>query len=174
MTSIREVARIWRDAGVSVIPILANGTKRPSVRWAPYIVQAPTLGQVDEWWGNGHEQGLALVCGPVSGNLELVEVEGRAMDTQSVTEIMNRMDELGARHIWELLSGSDGFTETSPSGGIHFLYRISDHEVPGNTKIAQKAQDADGNRLCLVETRGHGGYVITAPTSGICHPSNKA
>ena len=156
------------------MPILANQTKRPAVRWSPYIATAPTLDDVHDWWGNGKTWGLALICGAVSGGLELTEIESRAMDTQSVTEIMNRMDELGARHIWELLSGSDGFTETSPSGGIHFLYRISDHEVPGNTKIAQKAQDADGNRLCLVETRGHGGYVITAPTSGVCHPSGEA
>lgn len=172
--NVSEVARIWQAAGVAVLPILANQTKRPAIRWSPYIATAPTLDEVNEWWGNGHPWGLALICGAVSGNLELTEIESRAMDTQSLTEIMNRVDELGARHIWELLSGPDGFTETSPSGGIHFLYRISDHEVPGNTKIAQKALDEDGNRLCLVETRGHGGYVITAPTSGICHPSGEA
>lgn len=172
--NVSDVARIWQAAGVSVIPILANQTKRPAIRWSPYIATAPTLDEVHQWWGNGHPWGLALICGAVSGNLEMTEVEGRAMDSDSLTEIMNRVDELGARHIWELLSGPEGFTETSPSGGIHFLYRISDHEVPGNTKIAQKAQDEDGNRLCLVETRGHGGYVITAPTSGICHPSGEA
>ena len=172
--SVAEVARIWQAAGVAVLPILANQTKRPAIRWSPYIATAPTLDEVHEWWGNGKTWGLALICGAVSGNLELTEVEARAMDSESLTEIMNRMDELGALHIWELLSGPDGFSETSPSGGVHFLYRVSDHEVPGNTKIAQKARDADGNRLCLVETRGHGGYVITAPTSGICHPSGEA
>jgi putative DNA primase/helicase len=172
--SVADVARIWQAAGVSVIPILANQTKRPAIRWSPYIAAAPTLDEVHDWWGNGKTWGLALICGGVSGGLELTEIEARAMGSESLTEIMNRMDELGARHIWELLSGPEGFTETSPSGGIHFLYRISDHEVPGNTKIAQKVQDADGNRLCLVETRGHGGYVITAPTSGICHPSGEA
>lgn len=172
--SVADVARIWQAAGVAVLPILANQTKRPAVVWSPYIATAPTLDDVHEWWGNGKTWGLALICGGVSGGLEMTEVEGRAMDTESLTEIMNRLDELGARHIWDLLSGPDGFTETSPSGGIHFLYRISDHDVPGNTKIAQKARDADGNRLCLVETRGHGGYVITAPTSGVCHPSGEA
>jgi putative DNA primase/helicase len=172
--NVAEVARIWQAAGVSVIPILANQTKRPAIRWSPYIATAPTLDEVHDWWGNGKTWGLALICGGVSGGLEMTEIEGRALDGNSMTEIMNRMDEAGARHIWELLSGPEGFTETSPSGGLHFLYRISDHEVPGNTKIAQKSRDEDGNRLCLVETRGHGGYVITAPTSGICHPSGEA
>jgi putative DNA primase/helicase len=172
--SVADVARIWQAAGVAVIPILANQTKRPAVRWSPYIATAPTLDEVHDWWGNGKTWGLAIICGGVSGGLEMTEVEARAMDSASMTEIMNRMDEVGARHIWELLSGPDGFTETSPSGGIHFLYRISDHEVPGNTKIAQKSRDGEGNRLCLAETRGHGGYVIVAPTSGICHPSGEA
>jgi P4 family phage/plasmid primase-like protien len=172
--NVAEVARIWQASGVSVIPILANQTKRPAIRWSPYIATAPTLDEVHDWWGNGKTWGLALICGGVSGGLEMCEIEGRALDGRSMTEVMNRMDETGARHIWELLSGPEGFTETSPSGGLHFLYRISDHEVPGNTKIAQKARDEEGNRLCLVETRGHGGYVITAPTSGICHPSGEA
>lgn len=171
--SVAEVARIWQAAGVSVVPILANQTKRPAVQWSPYITTAPTLMQVDEWWGNGKPFGLALICGAVSGNLELTEIEGRAMSSDSYIEIVNRMDELGVGHVWDLLYGPDGFTETSPSGGIHFLYRISDHEVPGNTKIAQKALDEKGQRLCLAETRGHGGYVITAPTPGICHPSGE-
>ena len=165
---VSDVARIWQAAGVSIIPILDNQTKRPSIRWSPYQVSVPTLEQVDEWWGNGKPYGLALICGAVSGNLELTETEGRAMVSDKFQDIVNRMDELGVGHVWDLLYGPEGFTETSPSGGLHFLYRISDHEVPGNTKIA-----TSGEGLCLAETRGHGGYVITAPTPGICHPSGE-
>jgi putative DNA primase/helicase len=171
--TVASVAQIWQAAGVSTIPIMANQTKRPAVKWSPYITQAPTLGEINEWWGNGKPWGLALICGAVSGNLELTEVEGRAMSSESLVEIINRMDEQGVGHIWDLLYGPEGFTEMSPSGGIHFLYRISDHQVPGNTKIAQKLPNEKGERLCLAETRGHGGYVITAPTPGICHPSGE-
>jgi putative DNA primase/helicase len=147
---------------------LDNQTKRPAVRWSPYQAVAPSLDDVTEWWGNGKPYGLALICGAVSGNLEMTEIEGRAMVSEKFQDLVNRMDELGVGHIWDLLYGPEGFTETSPSGGLHFLYRISDHEVPGNTKIAS---NEDG--LCLAETRGHGGYVITAPTPGICHPSGE-
>lgn len=165
---VADVARIWQAAGVSTIPILDNQTKRPSIRWSPYQIMVPSLEQVDEWWGNGKPYGLALICGGVSGNLEMCEIEGRAMVSDKLQDLINRMDELGVGHVWDLLYGPDGFTETSPSGGLHFLYRISDHEVPGNTKIA-----TSGEGLCLAETRGHGGYVITAPTPGICHPSGE-
>jgi putative DNA primase/helicase len=165
---VADVARIWQAAGVSIIPILDNQTKRPALRWSPYQITAPSLDQVDEWWGNGKPYGLALICGAVSGNLEMTEVEGRAMVSEKLQDLINHMDELGVGHIWDLLYGPEGFTETSPSGGLHFLYRISDHEVPGNTKIAVSEEG-----LCLAETRGHGGYVITAPTPGICHPSGE-
>lgn len=169
VVSIADIAEIWQSANVSVIPILANQTKRPAVRWSPYQATVPTLEQVNEWWGNGKPYGLALICGAVSGNLEMTEIEGRANTSGNLTEIENRLDELGGKHIWELLTGPDGYLESSPSGGLHLLYRISDHEVPGNTKIAN-AEDG----LVLAETRGHGGYVIVAPTPGICHPSGKS
>ena len=169
MPTVADVARIWQQAGVSVIPILANQTKRPAFRWSPYQVNLPTAQQVEDWWGNGEEYGLALVCGPVSGNLEMCEIEGRALqDPASLMDIINRMDEGGAGPIWDLLTGPDGYAEDSPSGGTHLLYRITDHPVPGNTKIA-----ADEDHVVLAETRGHGGYVIVAPTSGHCHPSGE-
>ena len=167
--NVSEVARIWQAAGVSIIPIMANQTKRPAIRWSPYQATIPTLGEVDQWWGNGKPYGLALICGAVSGNLEMVEVEGRAMGSDSMGEVINRMDELGAGHVWDRLNGPDGYSEMSPSGGLHLLYRIVDHEVPGNEKIAQ-----DEDQLCLAETRGRGGYCIVAPTPGICHPSGES
>jgi putative DNA primase/helicase len=169
MPTVADVARIWQHAGVSTIPILANQTKRPAFRWSPYQVNLPTAQQVDQWWGNTEEYGLALVCGPVSGNLEMCEIEGRVFsDPAALMDIINRMDEGGAGPIWDLLTGPDGYAEDSPSGGTHLLYRITDHPVPGNTKIA-----ADENHVVLAETRGHGGYVIVAPTSGNCHPSGE-
>lgn len=166
--TLHEVARAWQTQGVSVIPILGNATKRPAVRWADFQVTAPTLGQLDEWWGNGKTYGLALICGQVSGNLEMVELEGRATSSDQITEILNRCDELHIGDLWDRITGPDGYTQHSPSGGLHIAYRISDHEVPGNTKIAWTE-----DHLCLSETRGEGGYFIAAPSPGTCHPSGE-
>lgn len=167
--TVAQAARVWTGAGVSCIPIQANQTKRPACRWGEFQAHVPELGQVDEWWGNGSAYGLALICGKVSGNLEMLELEGRAASGEMITEVVNRCDELGVGHIWDLLNGPSGYSEMSPSGGLHLLYRITDHDVPGNTKIAQNEAG-----LVLAETRGEGGYVITAPTPGICHPSGEA
>lgn len=169
--TIAQVARAWQTAGVSVIPILGNATKRPAVRWAEYQVTAPTLGQVDEWWGNGKAYGLALICGAVSGNLEMLELEGRATSSEQITEILNRCDELRIGELWDRLTGPAGYTQHSPSGGLHIAYRITDHEVPGNTKIAGQGTGKDF--LVLSETRGTGGYFIAAPSPGFCHPSGE-
>lgn len=164
LPTIGEAVRQWQLNGFSLIPIRVDGTKRPATRWRDYIATAPTLDQVEQWWSNGHAYGIAVICGSVSGNLEMTEIEGRAFTYENITEIRNLLDEAGHRDLWDYLNSSSGYVEHSPSGGIHFLYRIGDHEVPGNTKIAK-----DEANEVLAETRGEGGYVIVAPTPGTCH-----
>jgi len=167
VVTVAEAALRWHQAGVSTIPILKGGTKRPVVQWAEYQARIPTLGELDRWWGNGHEYGLAIICGAISGNLEMVELEARANTGETMLGLDAAMREAGIEDLWAALTGERfAYLEVSPSGGLHILYRILDHPVPGNTKIAN-----DEDRHVLAETRGEGGYVIVAPTSGLCHPS---
>lgn len=164
--SLAEAARTWHLAGVSTIPVMANGTKRPAVRWGEYIAAPPSMEKVNYWWGNGQEYGLALICGKVSGGLEMTELEARAAEPDQLTKIAAEMTTPDLSGIWEILC--QGYMEWTPSGGIHFLYRISDHDVPGNEKIAQ-----DASNHVMAETRGEGGYVIVAPTSGPVHATGE-
>lgn len=169
MPTVADVARIWQQNGVSIVPILANRTKRPAVAWSAYQAHIADSDQVHNWWAHDSSYGLALICGQVSGGLEMTEVEGRALaDPAALLHIIAAMDDGGAGPVWDLLTGPNGYAEDSPSGGMHLLYRISDHPVPGNEKIAK---GVDG--LVLAETRGEGGYVIVAPTAGHCHPSGE-
>ena len=168
MLTVPQAAAAWHSAGVSTIPIRTNGTKRPVVEWAEYQARIPGLGDLERWWGNGHEYGLAVICGAVSGNLEMTELEGSVALNADLMETIDRIaSERGMTYIWEGLRQS--YSEWTPSGGIHLLYRVSDHLVPGNEKIAR---DVDGK--VRAETRGEGGYVIVAPTSGLCHPSGES
>lgn len=176
-------AALWTMAGVSVIPIRADGTKKPLIEWDRYQSQAPTREQIKDWF-DGTDHGIALVCGAVSGNLEMFELEGRATDSSSLDKIEVQMTARGILHVWRSLM-DEGYMESTPSGGLHFLYRITDHEVPGNQKVARRLAlddelndreiairanrpDAQFVRV-LAETRGEGGYVIVAPTSGTVH-----
>jgi len=164
--TIADVAEIWRQAGVSCIPIQPNRQKKPALEWKQYQARIPSLDEVSQWWGNGHPYGIALICGAVSGNLEMTEIEGRAVDNGSLSRIMGALQALGAKEVWDRLVAS--YSQQSPSGGLHLLYRIADHAVPGNEKLAK---DEDG--LVLAETRGEGGYVVGAPSPGSCHPSGE-
>ena len=161
--TLASVARMWQLHGVSVIPILANRTKRPSIQWREFQLRVATDAEISEWWGNGHPYGIALICGQVSGNLEMCEIEGRVTQGQ-MTEVRDACDELGVKETLKKLI--NGYSQRSPTGGMHLLYRISDHPVPGNEKIARNEEGE-----VLAETRGEGGYVIGAPSPGSCHPS---
>lgn len=121
--------------------------------------------------------GVGLVCGKVSGNLEMLELEGRATSEETLLAICDKAEELGVGTIWDSLI-TYGYAELTPSGGLHLLYRISDHDVPGNTKVARRpatpeelAQNPDDRIKVLAETRGEGGYVIVAPSGGTVHPT---
>lgn len=187
--NIHQAVHEWQLNGFSLIPIRVDGTKRPATRWTDYQVTAPTLAQVDQWWGNGHNYGVAVICGQVSGNLEMTEIEGRAFTYENIVLIRHLLAEAGHGDLWDYLNSPHGYVEQSPSGGIHFLYRIGDEDVPGNTKLADREATHDElteDELLLLakdpakrfyrglaETRGEGGYVIVAPTPGSCHISGE-
>lgn len=157
----------WWDAGCSVVPIRTDGTKRPTMPWTRLQHERLTSEEVSLEWGDDSPFGVAVICGEISGQLEMLELEGGWTGSDSLFAIEQAMtSEIAA--VWHRLM-LDGYVEWTPSGGLHLLYRISDHPVPGNTKIAQ-----DPDLKTRAETRGTGGYVIVAPTSGACHPSGEA
>lgn len=195
--SATNIAVPWWHAGCSVLPIKWDGTKSPVFGWREYQRTAANLGQVRTWFEQRYPQaGVAVICGAVSGNLEMLELEGRAYNSETLAQITaaciaidhTEVIHAGVTDLWERLL-RDGYTEITPSGGLHILYRITDHEVPGNEKIASRPANEDeyteqekeirerqsywSPTRVLAETRGEGGYVIVAPTSGRSHPSGE-
>lgn len=146
-------------AGLSIIPIRADGTKKPAVNWKDYQHRLPTVTELGGWFKNGEHTGMAVVCGAVSGGLEMTEIEGRAADQLPAIKAALELNAPGG---WERLT----CVERSPSGGVHWFYRLAGEPVPGNLRIA-----AATGREVLAETRGGGGYTIIAPTSGAHHPT---
>lgn len=166
--SMMHAALAWHnDGNVSVIPIAANGTKRPMVKWEPFILDTPSRLQVRTWFTDWPTAGIAVICGKVSGGLEMLELEGRATSSAHLDKIVAACDERGITWLWDQLT-QQGYAEWTPSGGIHLIYRVRGGIVPGNTKIAQ-----DAGRLCLAETRGEGGYVVVAPSGGTVHKTEE-
>lgn len=165
-----DAALTWFDAGCAVIPAVANGQKRPAVEWKKFYSETPpTRGQVIDWFTEHPEWGVGLICGAMSNGLELTEIESCRMGGDHHDKVMDQMVEYGVEDLWESLLTS-GYCESTPSGGIHVLYRVEGVDIPGNHKLAT---DATGT-VTYAETRGTGGFVIVAPTSGTVHPTGES
>jgi hypothetical protein len=190
-----HTALAWHAIGVCIVPAAgdtpgASDSKQPwpdSPVWTPYKAARPTEDQLHRWFGGDRYSGLGAVCGQVSGNLELLEFEGRAIQEGLHKEIADIADASGLGDLWKRITR--GYCERSPSGGIHLLYRVDGEPVPGNARLAVRpATDdelTDQERAVLaakpgkmftrvlVETRGEGGYVVVAPSNGATHPSGR-
>lgn len=176
MNPILAAALDAHAAGLSVVPVRADGTKRPAGEWKQYQAQRADRAQVERWFaGTGH--GLGIICGAVSGDLEMLELEGRFMVEHGSNSFRDAMKAAGL----ELLLGRlvNGFMVISPSDGRHFYYRVAGEADP-NTKLARRpatddelaANPADRVRV-LIETRGEGGFVVAPPSSGTVHPTGR-
>lgn len=163
--------------GMCVIPARADGSKAPRGEWTRWQSERPDEERLRHWFAGGHP-GIGIVCGEISGNLEMLELEGVAVAGGIGRHVTKLAQEAGIGHIIERLR--HGYFETTPSDGVHWLYRVDGEAVPGNTKIARRdateaelAIKPDDPIKTLIETRGEGGFTIIAPSHGKTHPSGK-
>jgi putative DNA primase/helicase len=172
-----DTAQALTAAGCCVIPVRPDGTKAPAARWEKYQHHLPAPDDLQGWFTGGRFDGLGVVCGAISGGLEMFEVEGRAVAL--VPELAQILADNGAAELWQRLSS--GYLEQSPSGGFHWLYRVVDGPARGNTKLARRpatAAELEENPKdrvkVLIETRGEGGFVVVAPSAGRTHDTGAA
>lgn len=175
--TLATAARAYQAAGLCVLPARFP-EKRPAIgAWKDYQARLPTAVEVDAWFSNPHPA-CCLICGAISGNLELIDFDcaGEAFAAWSelvTAEAPGLLDRL--------------VVETSPSGGWHVVYRCAE-AVGGNMKLAQRREDLDGPAeivrfgkaykprkdrdgcwhivLTTIETRGEGGLFLCAPSPG--------
>lgn len=175
MSSTLAAARALFEAGISTVAVATDGSKRPRGEWKEYQSRRANQQELIQWFGNGHSPGIGVVTGTVSGNLEMAEIEGRAFEHLQALEDAARASGLGP--LWDKLE--TGWLERSPSGGIHWFYRLP-YAPARNTKLASRpatpeelAENPLEKRKVLAETRGEGGFVVTAPSNGTTHESGK-
>ncbi len=144
-------AASYHRAGICVLPAIRE-EKRPALDgWKRYQSQHPTDDEINKWFVNGHHDALCLLCGKISGNLEVIDFDqkGRAFEAwkQAVeSELPGLLDRL--------------VIEQSPSGGFHVFYRC-EAAVGKNENLARTESKA-----VLIETRAEGGLILCAPTPG--------
>ena len=166
MNDLLPIALRFLNEGISVVPVADDGSKRPALSWQKYQEQLPTPDEVLAWFKDD-VQGIGVITGAVSGNLEMLELEGRAVAQKMHLEIAEIASSSGLSDLWNRLNG--GYVEMTPSGGLHWLYRVNE-TIGGNTKLARKPGENGGVDV-WAETRSEGGFTITAPSGGLTHPS---
>lgn len=151
---LASFAARYLQAGLAVLPARRE-RKQPAVTsWKKYQDSLPTLDDIDRWFVKANPDALCIVCGVVSGNLEVLDFDQKAILYKEWAALVR--DE--APGLFERL-----VIERSQSGGIHVLYR-STEPVGGNAVLAAEINDAV--HATLIETRGEGGLILCAPTPG--------
>jgi putative DNA primase/helicase len=176
LTRLKE-ALTWHAAGYTPLPVKPDGTKSPAVRtWTQWQQRPPTLPELIDLFAVDHD-GLGLVCGAVSGNLEMLELEGRAVDDGMFDQLSRAFADHDFVHLWGRVT--NGYAERTPSGGVHWYYRVNG-PAAGNTKLARRPSTPDelaanpGAKVqVLIETRGEGGFTVIAPSNGRTHPTGQ-
>ncbi len=164
-STVGAVAHRALTSGISVVPPMEDGSKRPLTNWKFFQQNLPTAGRMRRWYADGRRTGLGFVCGAVSGNLEVIEP-----DEAGVAEaVIERAHAVGLGELLDRIR--IGYEESSPGGGRHWAYYCE--TIDGNTHLARRV-DADGQIHVLIETRGEGGYIVAAPSNGRVHPSGGA
>lgn len=168
MSAVLEVARGYVDAGLSVLPVALDGSKRPAIdvlprvpdpkqpdrmkaTWKPLESRRPTADELLVWYGKSTPRGIALVCGPISGGAECIDLD----DKETAREFI-RLVRAAEPDLLVKLS-----LESTPRG-LHLWFKSPVSE--GNTILAQRPDGFDGDGKpkvkTIIETRGVGGYAV--------------
>jgi putative DNA primase/helicase len=158
LSAVADAALAAYDAGLCVIPARSDGTKAPGLKaWRHFQEERPPRTDVAGWMRTA--KAFGVICGAVSGNLEMLELEGIAVRNGTALQFA---EDVKAAGLGDLLARiGAGYKERTPSGGIHWLYRVDGEPVPGATKLARLA-----DLHPLIETKGEGGFTVCAPSVG--------
>ncbi|MEZ6233429.1 MAG: AAA family ATPase [Phycisphaerales bacterium] len=172
-------------AGLCALPALRRGDeKRVALQsWKPYQTRLPSGDELGSWFdGDAAAGAMCLVCGSVSGNLEMIDFDNWEGGGREAFAAWREAVEAACPGLVERL-----VIETTPAGGRHVVYRC-ETPVSGNTKLAQRRIEVGSDEpvvvgskeyqprrdqagvwavaATIIETRGEGGLFLCDPSPG--------
>ena len=151
MKYIEVVTEYW-EAGLTVIPF--NKEKKALCSWKKYQTEKPTLAETIKLFSKHNIEYIALVC---KDGIESIDIDAKnnleGQDIAAEYAEHLKFFEGGKELLDKLL------IEKTKNNGYHFVYKCL--VVGGNDKLAYNA-----NNEVLIETRGKGGLLFIAPSSG--------
>ena len=158
---VLAAARCYVAAGLSVIPVRADGSKAPAMAgWRVYTDRRPEEDELVRWFEPGKTAGIGVVPGAASGNLVVLDFESK-YDRAAYPEWLERLPP----DLKVSLAGCP--VVRTPSGGRHVWVRL-----PEPTPGGRYARYAKGSTK--VEVRGAGHQVLVPGCPGACHPTGLA
>lgn len=179
-----ELALVWKevasyiDDNISVIPVRDKDEVAPDGRvfvkksayykWKQFQERRATKDELWKQLEQKNTSAVAVVCGPISGNLEVIDIDVKFQEDAGVNYLAAVKD-FDSR-LFDLLR-----IHKTPSGGYHILYRIENPPeiLPGNTKLAGRMATEDELIVTpkqktknFLETRANGGYILAPPSMG--------
>lgn len=154
-----EYAVDYLAAGLSVVPIRGDGSKKPTVAWKQYQTTAPTMSDVNRLW-LADNIGVGIIHGKVSGSTEAIDIDNDELFRPFVMEV-----ERSAPGLLDRLT----FIKT-PRPGRHIVYKCN--AIEGSQVLAERPDPTHENpnkRKALIETRGEGGYTLAPGSPSCCH-----
>lgn len=104
MTTVLESALQYIERGFSIVPCHGKQpamTDKGQFAWSTCQVKRPTFAHVHSWHSKGWLQNVAIVCGVISGNLVVVDLDG----VQAVNEFEKSFPQL-CKDTYAVQSGS--------------------------------------------------------------------
>jgi putative DNA primase/helicase len=108
MSNLLPIALRFLTQGISVVPVANDGSKRPAFAWQRFQQELPTPDELLMWFKDGVD-GIGVITGQVSGNLEMLELEGRAVAEKMHLEIAEIANNSGLGDLWQRLNS--GYVE---------------------------------------------------------------
>lgn len=162
--NLQTIALAYLKAGLCAIP--CNKDKQPDLpEWTPFKERLPRPDEINY----NKSTHIGIICGKVSGNLEVIDVDSKY-------DLTGKLNEEVLAAIPNYIISRCLVIQTR-TGGLHIYYRCAEH-IEGNKKLAWRTASDDEieeaiktkkkkpEKKALIETRGEGGYVIAYPSDG--------
>ena len=164
-------------SGYSVIPIRTDGSKKPAAKWKRYQTDTADKKTLDRWFGKA-DKGIGIICGQISGNLEVLDFDTTSVRTEPLDKIFEDLVKgyPGGEELLKKLVKVQTPGKHWAKKGFQYLYRCC-QSVAGGQKLAQGAHwDEEQQKWTsgvLIETGGEGNYIIVPGSAPETHPRKK-